>query len=355
MRDKTRPDVLIAGGGVMGLSIALHLHRAGCAVTVVDRQQIGRGASWAAAGMLAPWAELLPSGSLQQLCQQSLKIYANWAADLEQQTGLPSGFWPCGILALGSQHWLTAVEHPDADVYPVSDSALQELQSGLSLSKAVWLPQEGQVDPRLLMTALHQAAQQAGIPLLEHTPITWHIAGDQILGLDSPQGRLTAQHYILAMGSWSGLLPQVSVYPRKGQMFALADPARSLHRVLYGDGIYIVPRRDGRIVVGATVEDVGFVEGTAPEQIASLWQAAIDLYPPLASMPVIEQWWGFRPSTPDLSPILGSSPYSNLLIATGHDRNGILLAPITAHLIAKLLLQGQRDPLLESFSWRRFE
>lgn len=191
--------------------------------------------------------------------------------------------------------------------------------------------------------------------MLDHTPVRWQRAGDQILGLDSPQGLLTAQHYILAMGSWSGLLPQVPVYPRKGQIFALADPARSLHRVLYGDGIYIVPRRDGRIVVGATVEDVGFVEGTSPEQIASLRQAAIDLYPPLASMPVIEQWWGFRPSTPDLSPILGSSPYSNLLIATGHDRNGILLAPITAHLIAKLLLQGQRDPLLESFSWERFE
>ncbi len=338
----------------MGLSIALELRRAGYSVAVLDRQSMGRGASWAAAGMLAPWAELLPHGSLQTLCQQSLHAYPDWIRQLEQDSGLPSGYWPCGILAVGSQHGLRAVENSAPEVRPVSGSDLEGLQPGLALHKAVWLPQEGQVNSRLLVTALVVAAQKAGIRLLENTPVTWQTQAEQITGLATPNGTFTAQHYILAMGSWSGVLPQVPVYPRKGQLLAVADPGCQLRRVLYGEGIYIVPRQEGRIVVGATVEEVGFTEGNSSEQLQALLAQGIRIYPRLATLPLLEQWWGFRPSTPDLAPILGSSPYRNLTLATGHDRNGILLAPLTSRLVADWITTGQEDPRLRAFSWTRF-
>jgi glycine/D-amino acid oxidase-like deaminating enzyme len=296
----------------------------------------------------------LPPGSLQTLCQQSLHAYPDWIRHLEQDSGLPTGYWPCGILAVGSQHWLRAVEHPAPEVRPVSGSELEGLQTGLALQKAVWLPQEGQVNSRLLVTALVAAAQKAGIRLLENTPVTWQTQADQITGLATPTATLTAQHYILAMGSWSGVLPQVPVYPRKGQMFAVADPSCQLQRVLYGEGVYIVPRQEGRIVVGATVEEVGFTEGNSPDQIQALWAQAIRIYPRLATLPLLEQWWGFRPSTPDLAPILGSSPYRNLTLATGHDRNGILLAPLTSRLVADWVITGREDPQLAAFGWGRF-
>ena len=180
--------------------------------------------------------------------------------------------------------------------------------------------------------------------------------------LRTSAGDKQAAHYVLAAGAWSGELLPVPVVPRKGQMLAVRVPSgyekkQPLSRVLYGEKVYIVPRRDGRIVVGATVEDVGFTPHNTPAGIAQILNAAIALYPPLQTFPIEEQWWGFRPATPDELPILGPGPCENLTLATGHYRNGVLLAPVTAKLIAAHIQpveQGNADPLLNAFSYRRF-
>jgi glycine/D-amino acid oxidase-like deaminating enzyme len=177
--------------------------------------------------------------------------------------------------------------------------------------------------------------------------------------LQTNQGIWQAEHYILATGAWSQDLLPVPVFPRKGQMLSVQVPLNAeqplpLQQVLFGEEIYIVPRRDGRIVIGATSENVGFTGGNTPLGLHTLLSAAIRLYPALKQFPIQEFWWGFRPTTPDELPILGASPYSNLTLAIGHYRNGILLAPATGKAIAEFVLTNTSDGLLESFRWSRF-
>lgn len=356
-------SVLIIGGGVIGLGIAVELQQRGLSVTVLSRNHQG-AASQAAAGMLAPQAEGLPPGSMRDLSQRSLTRYPDWIQKLEALTGQDSGYWPSGILAplyhapdadaaktahLGRAHWL-------------GEAALQQYQPDLSPDTAGgwWFPEEGQIDPRALMHTLRAAAQDCGVTLRDGVTVT---------ALPQHQGRIThactnlgpveADCYVLATGAWTQDLLPIPVIPRKGQMMAVQVPPghpdpQPLKRVLFGEEIYIVPRRDGRIVLGATSEPVGFTPGNTPAGLGQLIQAACRLYPPLADFPICESWWGFRPSTPDELPILGPGPSANLMLAVGHYRNGILLAPATAHLIADGI-QGQIDPLLQAFSWQRFQ
>jgi thiazole synthase len=237
---------------------------------------------------------------------------------------------------------------------------LQEYQPGLGTDVvgAWWYPQDAQVDNRALMRSLLGAVEALEITLKEGVTVE-AIAqeGDKIVGVQTAAGLLSADHYVLATGSWSNQLFPLPVKPIKGQMFSVRAPRVNgelpLRRVLYGPNTYIIPRGHGEIVVGATSEDVGFVPGTTPEGLRSLLDRAIRLYPALKDYPMQEIWSGFRPATPDELPILGDSYCDNLSLATGHYRNGILLAPITAKLIANLICDQQRDPLLDAFAWNR--
>ncbi len=337
-------DVAIWGGGVIGMAIAIELRLQGADVIVIERQQPGRGASWAAAGMLAPGAEQLEPGALRTLAETSLALYPQWSAQIEALSGLPSGYWPCGIL----QPW--ADGRGDQ-----ARAALDQRQPGLAtwVQSATWLPAEGQVDNRQLVPALEAALLAKGVSLYRDTAVTgWQIEGDQLVGLQTSAGPIRAEQYVLATGAWSAELLPLPVRPLKGQMLAVQAPTNALSHVLFGESVYIVPRRDRRIVIGATVEDVGFSSGNTAASVQQLLNAAIDLYPPIATMPLIDLWWGFRPSTPDLEPILGASPYRNLTLATGHHRNGILLAPATAIAIRQYLDGDAID--LSAFSWQRF-
>ena len=181
--------------------------------------------------------------------------------------------------------------------------------------------------------------------------------GTRIRGVQTQAGQFSADHYVLAAGSWSSQLLPLPLKPIKGQMVSVRAPQVNgelpLRRVLYGPNTYIIPRGHGQIVIGATSEDVGFVPGTTPAGVRSLLNRAIRLYPALQDYPIEEIWSGFRPGTPDELPILGDSYCDNLTLATGHYRNGILLAPITAKLIADLICDNQRDPLLDPFAWNR--
>ena len=347
-------DVLIIGGGIIGLSLAIELKLRQVKVTVLSRN-FQEAATHAAAGMLAPQAEKIPPSPMLDLCLKSRAIYAEWIRKLEDITGLETGYWPCGILApvydagdnlRTNQGWLNQLE-------------IQHYQPDFS-SEVVggwWYPDDGQVDNRALARCLWMAAQLLGIEILEEVAVTEFVReNQQIKYVKTSRGDWQAERYVLATGAWSQELLPVPVYPKKGQMLSLRFPASSqaLNHVLFGDETYIVPRKDGRIVIGATTENVGFTPDNTAAGIQQLLSGATRLYPPLKDLPILEFWWGFRPATPDELPILGTSAYENLTLATGHYRNGILLAPVTALLIADLLEKQQSEPLLSYFHYSRF-
>ena len=348
-------DVLVVGGGLIGLAIALELHQQGIAVTVLT-QNTAEAAGNAAAGMLAPGAEQIPPGPMRKLCMRSLELYPSWASKLESLTGINSGYWPCGILAPS-----LATDPTQKTNWPLSASALHSYQLGLSqnIVGGAFYPEDAQVDNRAVMKALHAAIRDAGIDLQTGVTVEGFVQKQgRVTHLRTSAGEKQAAHYVLATGAWSQNLLPIPVLPRKGQMLSVRVPVgngqtQPLRRVLFGQNIYIVPRQDGRIIIGATVEDVGFTLHNTPAGIAQILNAAIALYPPIQNFPIEEQWWGFRPSSPDELPILGAGPCDNLTLATGHYRNGVLLAPITAKLIAAQL-QGNADPLLDAFSYQRF-
>ena len=347
------PDVLIIGGGAMGLATAVELATQGTQVTVLSRN-FQEAAVHAAAGMLAPQAEGLAPGPMLDLCLRSRALYPDWTRQLTALTGLETGYWPCGILA----PCYTAPETSGVGEAEWCDrNTIRQQQPNLSpdVVGGWWFPQDAQVNNQQLAQVLLKAAQQLGVTLAEGVTVTGLDSQDnQIQQVQTTAGPWQAQTYVLATGAWSQKLLPIPVVPRKGQLFSVQTTTQPLRHVLFGPDAYIVPRQDGRIVVGATSEDVGFAAYNTPGGIQSLLAAAIRIYPPLADFHLQDCWWGFRPATPDEWPILGHSPYDNLILVTGHYRNGILLAPITAHLITALILSGQADPGLADFSWQRF-
>ncbi len=356
---KAAKNILIIGGGVVGLAIAIELKRQGAKVTVVS-QDFMQAASHAAAGMLAPMAEKLTSPPLLDLCLRSRWLYPEWTQKLEELTGVETGYLPCGILAPVYDK-PEAIAENDQTVW-LEQEAIRLYQPGLSdrVVGGWWYPEDGQVDNRCLMRSLLQAARTLGVEIKEDISVkAIQQKQGKVHGVLTNIGQLEAEQYVLAAGSWSSQLMPLPVRPIKGQMLSLRMPQKlhqpfPLQRILYGDGIYLVPRQDGRLIVGATVEQVDWTPFNTPQGIQNLLNKATELYPAAADWQIEELWWGFRPGTPDELPILGRSACENLFLATGHYRNGILLAPITATLIADLILEQKSDPLLAEFSYQRF-
>ncbi len=361
-------DVLIIGGGVVGLAIAIELKLRGATVSILSRD-FHAAASHAAAGMLAPQAEAIPPGPMLDLCLRSRALYPDWTRKLEELTGLATGYWPCGILA--PAYTQVEPDHCEDNGEWVKEwldrDAINLYQPGLGseVSGGWWYPEDAQVDNRALALALWTSAQSLGVDIRDGITVeAIQQQQRQVVGVQTSCGVFRAKHYVLTAGAWSNELLPVPVRPKKGQMLSVRVPEGNygeypdrlppLARVLFAPDIYIVPRRNGLIVIGATSEEVGFTPHNTPTGIQSLLGRAIRLYPQLQHYPIQEFWWGFRPATPDELPILGSSPCKNLTLATGHYRNGILLAPVTAILIADLISEQKSDPLLLHFNYSRF-
>ncbi|MBD1860408.1 glycine oxidase ThiO [Trichocoleus desertorum] len=364
----TTSDVLIIGGGIVGLAIAIELKLRGATVTILSRD-FKQAAAHAAAGMLAPQAEGIPLGPMLELCLRSRQLYPNWIRKLEELTGASTGYWPCGILApvYAAEAERTDLREAAAiarasgtEAQWLDQAVIHQYQAGLGsdVMGGWWFPEDAQVDNRALTQTLWIAAQTLGVSIQDGVSVqAIQQQQRQVVSVQTSVGDWQAKHYVLATGAWSNELLPIPVQPRKGQMLAVQSPDSAaglpLRRVLFGSDLYIVPRQDGRIIIGATSEEVGFTPNNTPAGVQELLARAIRLYPALQDFALQELWWGFRPATPDELPILGASACTNLLLATGHYRNGILLAPITAQLIADAIAQ-QPDPLLEHFSWQRF-
>jgi glycine oxidase len=346
-------DAVIVGGGVIGLSLALELRRAGLSVTVLEKHQPGREASWAAGGMIA-YCEAGPHPLLRQLANISSRMYPAFVHVLQDESGTN-----VDLRSEGTIRFLDDPEHElAAEGKSVSAENLRELEPELLYSAAARLLPEFCVDPRLLMEALLKAALHRGIHVASGADVTHlQIEEGTAVAAITTKTRYVSRIIVNCAGAWAGQFSPVPVptRPVKGQMLALISNRDNLVRhVIRGNGVYIIPRCDGRIVIGATVEDVGFDKRIDPATIQHMHQAAAILVPSLGEARIHEDWAGLRPCTPDKLPIMGKASLAGYFVATGHYRDGIMLAPITARLMSQLILGNQPDVNFDAFSPNRF-
>jgi len=374
-RTAKKPDVSIIGAGVIGLGIAWRLAAQGASVKVFDQGAAGSGASHAAAGMLAACCEAEPGEeALVALGRESQARWGAFAAELQQASGMDVELRSEGTLVVALtaddqarlNHQLVFQQKLGLPLQWISAAETRRREPHLAgkLAGAVFSPEDTQVDNRKLAAALHIAAANAGAKISEHCPvgaISSHAGqADGIVLADG--SKVAADVVVLAAGAWSrGIagLPQElrpPVRPIKGQMLALRMDATAplLSHVVWAPGAYLVPRRDGRLLVGATVEEKGYDTTLTAGGVLTLLEAAWRVVPAVEELPIDEMWVGHRPGSRDDAPILGAGPIEGLIYATGHHRNGILLTPVTADAIARLALDGIADPAIRPFGIERF-
>lgn len=371
LRDKS--DVLIIGGGVIGLSLARELRKKGVGkVTVVERGELGREASFAAAGMLAPQAETDCEDEFFRFCSESNDLYPEFAAELLDETGIDIELDRSGTLYLAFTEtdsadirkrydWQKgagmAVEHLTAE-----DTRKAEPFVSPDVRASLYFPNDGQVENRKLMQALRLYASRRGIVIIEGTEVTELLTDRRaVTGVSTAKGTLSAGTVVLATGAWTSLIKlgpgavPVKIKPIKGQMITFQTAKRLFQRVIYSPRGYLVPRADGRVLAGATVEDAGFDKETTGGGIDFLRETAVQISPSLDSLEISEKWAGLRPFAADGLPVLGEiAGYENLLAATAHYRNGILLAPLTAKILAEKITGDGSSGYLEFFRPDRF-
>lgn len=368
-----RADVAVVGGGLIGLSIAWRLAQMGRTVTVLERETIGAGASLAATGMLAPAAEHEPgSDPLLPLALDSLRRWPGFRDALEAESGRTIDYRPDGtlVLAVGRdeverlrfRYDLQRRSGLDATWLPGGE--VRRLEPGLrpSVTAGIHCPLDHQVDPRLVMDALAEACRRAGVILVERSPVTaldW--SGGRVTGVRVADRGVAAETVVLASGAWSGaggLLPDalaLPVRPLKGQSLALSTTARTggLARMVWTEQVHMAPKSDGQLIVGATVEDCGFRPGVTAGGLYALLEGARRVLPGIEEMEVEAVWSGYRPTSDDDAPILDALA-PGLVAATGHHRNGYLLAPVTADAIAELVMHGELPDVARPFTRARF-
>jgi glycine oxidase len=337
-------DVIIVGAGIIGVSLALELRERGASVLVLDRSEPGSEASSAAAGMLAPADPETPI-SLRPLAMASARMFPAFVQKLETAGNMQVDFRRIGTIAL-----LPETSAPE-EYRSVSPTELQRIEPSIhAAGQFAFFVQEDSVDPSLLMQAALAAARNLGIEIREHTAVTEIRAHDNSVEVVAEADTLAAASVVDCRGAWSA----APVRPRKGQMLYVQPQRAVLQHVLRTPEVYVVPRSSGKILIGATVEDVGFDKSVDPSAIRQLLNAAERYLPELASEPITHSWAGLRPGTPDDLPIIGPTDASRVFVATGHFRNGILLSPITAQIMADLVGARPSPMDISAFATNRF-
>lgn len=363
-------DAVIAGGGLIGGAIALELARAGLTVALFDRRQPGTEASWAGAGILSPAPESTGMFPLVPLGKASLAHYPEYVSALEEISGEDVGFRQKGTLealfsrdARSELSTIIAVLHGmglRAEALSAEDA--RELEPALSeeTEAAVLRPDEASIDNRKLTAAILQAARRSGVEIFAEKSVTgvWR-EGQRCKGLQLQSEKVEAGWTVIAAGCFSAEIEGIAAYapvrPARGQMIALRADNLNIERVLWSEKIYLVPRNNGQILAGATVEYVGFEKRLTVGGIEKILAGAIELAPGLAEAEIQETWCGLRPDSPDHLPILGPTDIDGLLIATGHFRSGILLTPITARLVCEWITKQSVSVDWDRFSPMRFQ
>ncbi|MGH7072957.1 MAG: glycine oxidase ThiO [Stellaceae bacterium] len=375
---RTTPDpsgaVAIIGGGVIGLSIGWRLAQAGLNVTVFERGKAGHGASWAAAGMLAAGLEAEPGEeALLALNRESQAMWPRFAAELEAAAGMTIGLKSEGTLMVAlnrddlarlrfSYDFLRGLG-VEIDWLTIGDARTLEPHVIPNLAGAMRRREDHQVDNRLLVPALARAFIAAGGALREDTPVAAiETAAGRVVGLHANGESHRAGTVVLAAGAWSNTIDGIAperrppVRPVKGQMLALRMDAKAplLRHVVWAPKSYLVPRGDGRLLIGGTVEERGFDADLTAGGVLAILEGAWRAVPGIEELPIAELWTGHRPGSRDDAPILGDSGLPGLVLATGHYRNGILLTPVTARAVAHLILTGETEPAIRPFGRNRF-
>jgi glycine oxidase len=365
-------DVLILGGGVIGLSIARELHKLGAKdITVVERGTCGREATWAAAGMLSPQAETDEVGPFFDLCERSRDMYPDFADALLEESGINIELDRTGTLYLSfgdddREELLARYDWQRAsglEVERLSGADVHKLEPHLSnrVEFGLYFPNDWQVENRKLAIALRKFADLNRIRVVENTAAEkLLIENGRLVGALTSSGTIEAGTTVVATGAWTSFIKlgdmptPVEIEPVRGQMVCVRADERLLRHVICTHRGYLVPRRDGRILSGSTSERVGFEATTTASGLRGLTDLATEILP-AAKLRVSDSWAGLRPCSPDGLPVIGRiNGLEGLIVATGHYRNGILLTPITAKVVAENIVNGVSDDVFSTFGPQRF-
>lgn len=366
-------DVLIIGGGVIGLAIARRLHKKGVReITILERGATGREASYAAAGMLAPHAETDKRDDFFRLCDESNKLYPAFAEELLEETGIDIELDRGGTLYLAFtdkdvkeiRRRLAWQKGANLEIEHLSAEETRKLEPFVSpdAREALFFPNDWQVENRRLLAALQKYAALNQIEIVENSTVENLLTENKkIRGAATKDKKFCADTVVLATGAWTSLIKadgfsMPKIKPVRGQILSFKTAKRLFTRVIYSPRGYLVPRRDGRILAGATVEDVGFDKSVTPAGTNFVRENALEIAPSLVNLDVAEKWAGLRPFAADGFPVIGAFPeIENLFIAAAHYRNGILLAPQTAEILADKIVGNSESEYLKIFSPRRFQ
>jgi len=356
-------DAVVVGAGVIGLSLGWRLRLEGLRVLVIDKGEPGRESSYAAGGMIAYCDPHLPK-ALQPLAFASAAMYPDFVHEVQDESGESPDLRQQGTLA-----FLPHRERPDCDgCREINFEELEGLESALRRSpnlrerKTFWLP-ESSVDPRALCGALLKAAKHLGVDLVTGSTVTEvEVENGRAVGVTAGHSTYHAQVVVNCAGAWAGQIPPLPLptRPAKGQMVCVVpgpdmkSEIPIVQHVIRAAEVYLIPRSDRRILLGATLEDAGFDKRTDANTIETLYRAAADICPAIGGMRIHDAWAGLRPASPDKLPIMGETSLSGYFAATGHYRDGIMLAPITAEIMSQLITGRQTTFNLQPFSPGRF-
>jgi glycine oxidase len=365
-------DIVVIGAGIVGCSVAYELARRGASVQIVDDRPAGMGATQASAGVLAPYIEAREEGPLLDLTTRSLDLFDKFITRVSSSSGMPVMYQRTGTLDVAvSEETLRrfrqsaamlAARGVAAELLDAEHARSEEPHLTGEILGALRIPAHGFVGAADLTKALAAAARRHGAQLIEHGRVVRISQENGELVVKTERGSLTGNGVVLAAGSWSGQIEiegakvRVPVRPVRGQLVQLAwKEATRLRRVTWSERCYLVPWEDGTLLVGATVEEAGFDERTTTSGVRDLIQAACELVPQAWNATFVSARAGLRPTSADELPVIGASCIlPNLMYATGHYRNGVLLSPITAQLVADAMLEDRIDPLLSVTSPQRF-